>query len=94
MEASGQINTIRTHEDRTARSSIGSENGRAISKIMAAGGRMRQAYERDLIDFRMQKERQGFEGPELPSLSDMQHWPGQQIAEYIAQRVNSLDDRA
>lgn len=89
MSASCLINR-RFNEVRNISSSTGPERRRIIAKVTATGGAIRERYDRDLNDFSARRSEEGVQGPELPTLRDMQGRPGAEVAEFIASRVATI----
>jgi hypothetical protein len=75
--------------ERIGRSS-GPERRRLIAKVTATGGSIRVAYDRDLREFSARRSQESVQGPELPTLRDMQGIPGEAVAEFIAGRVGTI----
>jgi hypothetical protein len=70
-----------------------SDNEKKIRAVIRSNSPVRIAYENDLQRFaglRMS----GVEGPELPKLSEMQGWPGLEMAGFIAARVAHIEKNA
>ncbi len=64
---------------------------RQIRSAIRRNSVVRRRYDEDLMMFKYMLN-VGYEGPQLPSVSDMQGWPGLLAAEFITRRVECINN--